>query len=196
MVRSERAPALVAGRLVPGADDRAGDDGRGDGGGQDPESEGGQPVPQRQVRPVVDVERGEHGGVGDPHAGDVAGVAGAVAAAVQVPGGSGRERHRAEDEQVVVPGPAHGGQADRGGEHGGDGPVVPAAGPDVPRAALASQRGGRAGDDGGQAGDDVDGEDGQEGGGGGAHLNAQDAAGGGHRQLPLTNRPICSKATY
>src|SRR5271166_1727214 len=144
-----------AGRSASGADDGTPDDGGGDDGGQEPEGQGGQPVPQRQVRPVVDVERGEHGGVGDAHPGDVAGVAGAVAAPVQVSDGGGGKGHRAEDEQVVVLGPAHGGQA-----------------------------GGRAGDDGGQAGEDVDGEDGQEGGGGGAHLVAQDAAGGGHRLLP------------
>ena len=57
----------------------------------------GQPVPQRQVRPVG---MRQHGGVPDAHPGDVAGLAGAVAAAVRVPGGGGGERHRAEDEQV------------------------------------------------------------------------------------------------
>jgi hypothetical protein len=42
----------------------------------------------------------------------VAGLAGTVAAAVQVPDGGGGERRRAEEEQVVL-GPAHGGQRKR-----------------------------------------------------------------------------------
>ena len=87
-----------------------------DGRGKQPERKGRQAVPQRQVRAIVDVERGEHGHVGDAHSGDVAGVTGTMAAAMQVADGRGGERHRADDEQVVILPPAHRGQYRSGGE--------------------------------------------------------------------------------
>jgi len=109
------------------------------------------------VRAVVDVERGEHGHVGDPHPGDVPGVAGAVVAPVLITDGRGGECHRADDEQVVVLPPAQRGQDRRGGEDDGNRPVVPASGPDVARAALSGQRGDRPGGHGSEPGEHVNG---------------------------------------
>jgi hypothetical protein len=90
-----------------------------------------------KVGAVVDIERGEHGDVGDAHPGDVTCVPGLVAPAVLVADGRGGERGRTDEEQVVILPPSHLGQDRRGGEDHGDGPVVPAANPDVARAALA-----------------------------------------------------------
>jgi hypothetical protein len=51
------------------------------------------------VRPVVDVERGEHRGVADAHPGDVSRVSGATAPPVQVSDGGGGERELADGLQ-------------------------------------------------------------------------------------------------
>ena len=178
------------------AEDGPGDDRRADRRGEQPERDRGQPVPEGQVRPVVHVEGGEHGHVGDAHAGDVAGVARPAAAPVLVADRGGGERGRADDEQVVVLPPPEGGQAGGGAEDDADGQAEPAAGQDVQPAALACQCRGRAGDHGGESGEHVDREEGQEHRSGRAHLVAEYPRCIRHGPISCGSSSISSGATY
>lgn len=81
--------------------------------------------PKWQVRPVVDVERGEQQDVGHTHAGNVQ--PGPIPPALAPRGaaeGSGCECQGPQDEQMAIVGPPHHGEDGSGDEHDQQAPVV------------------------------------------------------------------------
>jgi hypothetical protein len=127
--------------------------------GQHPEGNGGEPVPQWQVRAVVDVEAGEQRDVGAAHAQEMEPQpAPPPTPAGQVAQTAGGERDHGDQEQVPVLAEPQQGHDGGRGEHHGQGPEVAGAGDGVPAWSFGGGGGQRAGDDTGQAGRDVAGE--------------------------------------
>ena len=131
----------------------------------------------------IDVERGEHGDVGQPHAGDMRCVTGVVPSPMLVADrGCGEGEETDDGELVVLPRP-HRGEHDGCAEHGADRAVVPASDPDVTRGAFAGESGGRASRDGGEPGEHVHGKEREEDRRGGADLGAEKPCGVNHVSL-------------
>jgi arsenate reductase len=177
----ERAGARALPLAERPHDDRNADQAR-----QEPERQARQPVPQRQVWAVVDVERGEHREVGHAHAGDVGGVAGTVLAPVQVADRRRRECDQADQGQVVVLAGPHRRQHERGRDHDSECPVVPAAGSHVALAAFCRQRRRGAGEDRAEPGEHVHTQHREEQRRGRADFGTEDPSGIGHDRTSYT----------
>ncbi|ERK72736.1 hypothetical protein N136_00890 [Leifsonia aquatica ATCC 14665] len=147
--------------LEHGADDERSPDDR----GKKPEQPRGQQAPKGELGSVVDVERGQHGDVGDSHGDDVWSVAGSVEPTVDEPEGGRDGSDGTRRNKGQIGGPPEGGHRARGSEDDQNRSEVEPATDNVPAGAFSAEHGNQPTRDCDQSRRDVDSEQGEEDGG-------------------------------